>query len=56
MKYSAEIDGVEIDRQRAEYICWTVSAETVLAEAQAAGLSGYESENVVVLQKAAPPG
>ncbi len=56
VRYRAELDGVEIDRQCAEYVCWAASAETVLSEAQAAGLSGYSSENMVVLHKTTPAG
>jgi trans-aconitate methyltransferase len=49
MTYVARLNGLEIDRQFAEYICWTISAEQVLAEAAAIGLHGSIVGDLVVL-------
>ena len=53
IRYVAELDGVEIDRQCTEYVCWTASAEQVLAEADAYGLAGQATDNLVILRRAA---
>lgn len=55
MTYVARLDGIEIDRQCTDYVCWAVSAEQVLAEAGASGLDGYVKDNVVVLRKSTAP-
>ncbi len=56
VRYVARFNGVEIDRQCTDYVCWTVSAEQVLAEAAAFGLAGYTTNNLVVLTKAMSAG
>lgn len=53
IRYVAELDGVEIDRQCTDYVCWVASAEQVLAEADAFGLAGQATDNLVILRKAA---
>ena len=53
VRYVSRLDGVEIDHQCTTYICWTVSAEEVLAEAGRFGLAGSAKDNLVVLRKAA---
>lgn len=56
MTYVARLDGVEIDRQSTDYVCWVASAEQVLAEAAASGLVGHEASSLVVLHKPASRG
>ena len=56
IRYVAELDGVEIDRQCADYVCWVASAEQVLVEADAFGLAGQATDNLVILRKAASAG
>ena len=51
VSYVANLDGVEIDRQCTDYVCWTASAERVLAETEACGLAGYATDNLIVLSK-----
>ena len=52
IRYVAELDGVEIDRQCTDYVCWVASAEQVLAEADACGLAGQATDNLVIQRKA----
>ena len=56
MKYRALLDGREIACETTRYECWTISADRVLAEARAAGLSGRITEDIVVLQHRLRPG
>ena len=49
--YHAALDGRIIRRDTAVYKCWTISAERILREANAAGLTGQVSENLVILEK-----
>ena len=56
IRYVAEWDGVEIERQCANYVCWVASAEQVLAEADAFGLAGQMTDNLVILRKATSAG
>ena len=56
IRYVAELDGVEIDRQCTDYVCWAASAEQVLAEAGAFGLAGQATDNLVILRRAASAG
>ena len=56
IRYVAELGGIEIDRQCADYVCWAASAEQVLAEADAFGLAGHTTDNLVILRKAASAG
>ena len=51
VKYHAALDGREIKRDTAVYECWTISAEQILFEANAAGLTGRAYENLVILEK-----
>ena len=49
MTYVTLSEGVELERQIANFVCWVASAEQVLAEAGACGLSGHERQGLVVL-------
>ena len=51
VRYVSRLDGVEIDHQYTNYVCWVVSAEQVLAEANAFGLAGHATNDLVVLRK-----
>lgn len=56
VRYVARLNGVEIDRQCTDFVCWVASADQVLAEAGAFGLAGYATKNLVVLRKAPSAG
>jgi trans-aconitate methyltransferase len=56
IRYVAQLGGVEIDHQCADYVCWVASAEHVLAEADAFGFAGCATNNLVVLRKATSAG
>ena len=56
VRYVARLDGVEIDHQNTDYVCWVASAEQVLAEAGAFGLAGDTTSNLVVLRKTTSAG
>ena len=49
-------DGAEIDRQCTDYVCWVASPEQVLAEAEASGLAGHATNDLVILHKATSAG
>lgn len=49
--YVARLHGAELDRQSTDYICWTLSAAQLLAEARGAGLVGEATGQLVVLRK-----
>lgn len=51
ISYISRLHEVEIDRQSTDYVCWVISSEQLLAEAACFGLSGFASENLVVLGK-----
>ena len=50
MTYIARIDDKEIDQQSTEFVCWTASAEEVIAEASLSGLTGHADGNLVTLR------
>lgn len=52
LRYLSRWRGREIDSQRAEYVCWVVSAEQLLLEAAACGLAGSSTESLVILRTA----
>lgn len=54
VKYHATLDGRKIKRDTASYKCWTISAERILKEANAAALMGRISENLVILRRESP--
>jgi len=49
VSYSASFEGVELDRQCSDYVCWVASPGQILAEAARHDLTGIEKGNVVVL-------
>lgn len=51
LRYVTRFEGREIDSQQAEYVCWTASAQEVLAEAMGCGLSGVERDRLVILRR-----
>lgn len=53
MIYRTTLEGICIDRQSAEYICWTVSAARVVAEAALARLQATIIGDLVVMRR--PP-
>lgn len=52
MTYRASIEGREIDKQIAEYDCWTVSARSLVEQAVECGLVGIADNDLVVLTPA----
>ena len=53
MTYRALLDGVEIDRQVAEFICYSVSASEVVEEATRACFTARVSADLVLLERSA---
>lgn len=53
MTYRTLRDGVELQRQETEFVCWVLSAESLLHEASAFGLKGQINGAVVSLGHAA---
>ena len=51
MRYTARLNGAEIDRQDTDYICWAASSDMVLKEAATHGLRGFKTKNLVVLHQ-----
>ncbi|MEO1081319.1 MAG: class I SAM-dependent methyltransferase [Pseudomonadota bacterium] len=49
--YVASFEGAEVDSQCSEYLCWAVSANTVLTEAAKHGLRGQAKGDLVVLHR-----
>lgn len=50
LRYSARLDGMEIDRREAQYPCWVASVEKIVSEVEAAGLRASVADNLVALR------
>lgn len=51
MTYRASMGGLAVSEDVVSYDCWTISADQILEEAAAAGLAGYASDDLVIVER-----